>query len=383
MNKTYNLNSSQELNWQLYFGLQDENAPSSPDDLSKGSFQIIPAIVPGNVEIDLEKADIIKNPMIGNNVYELRKFETYQWWYRCQFKKPEVLINHEINLCFDGIDCVADIWLNNEKIGSTENMFVEHNFDVTELLKTDNELYVCIHSPILEGRKYQREFFGVRYDALGGESVNIRKAAHSYGWDILPRLVSAGIWKDVKLEIIPPTHFKAVYWATNTVSVEDKTASIYVDWEFATERLNIDDLVLNVKLESDSGIVFNKDYKIYSTVFRTRLNDLKNIDLWWPRGYGDSSLYNATLTILDGDGKVITEDKQKIGIRTVTLDRTDITTKEEPGEFVFIINNEKIFVKGTNWVALDALHSRDKDHIKPCVDMMIDLNCNMIRMWGG
>ena len=56
MNKTYNLNSSQELNWQLYFGLQDENAPSSPDDLSKGSFQIIPAIVPGNVEIDLEKA---------------------------------------------------------------------------------------------------------------------------------------------------------------------------------------------------------------------------------------------------------------------------------------------------------------------------------------
>ena len=58
MNKTYNLNSSQELNWQLYFGLQDENAPSSPDDLLKGSFQIIPAIVPGNVEIDL---DIPKN----------------------------------------------------------------------------------------------------------------------------------------------------------------------------------------------------------------------------------------------------------------------------------------------------------------------------------
>ena len=383
MNKTYNLNSSQELNWELYFGLQNEDAPLSPDDLSKGSFQMIPANIPGNVEIDLEKAGIIKDPMIGNNVYELRKFETYQWWYRCRFKKPEVLINHEVNLCFDGIDCIADIWLNDEKIGSTENMFVEHNFDVTELLKTDNELYVCIHSPILEGRKFQREFFGVRYDALGGESVNIRKAAHSYGWDILPRLVSAGIWKDVKLEIIPPTHFKAVYWATNTVNVEDKTASIYVDWEFATERLNIDDLVLNVKLENDSGIVFNKDYKIYSTVFRTRLNNLKNIDLWWPRGYGNSSLYDATLTILDKEGKVVTEDEQKIGIRTVTLDRTDTTTKEEPGEFVFIVNHEKIFVKGTNWVALDALHSRDQAHIKPNIDMMIDLNCNMIRMWGG
>lgn len=383
MKKTYNLNSTQEFSWVLYFGLQDENAPGSPDELLISSFERIEATVPGNVEIDLENAGLIADPKIGNNVYKLRKYEVHQWWYRCQFKNPEILEKHKVNLCFDGIDCVADIWLNNEKIGRVENMFVEHNFDVTEVLKKENELYVCIHSPILEGRKYQREFFGVRYDALGGESVNIRKAAHSYGWDILPRLVSAGVWKDVKLEIIPPTHFKAVYWATNSVNAEDKTASIYVDWEFATERLNIDDLVLNVKLEQGKNIAFENNYNIYSTVFRTRINDLQNMDLWWPRGYGVPALYEATLSIIDKTGNVIAEDKQKIGIRTVELLRTDATTREKPGEFVFIINHEKIFVKGTNWVALDALHSRDKEHIKPSVDMLVDLNCNMVRMWGG
>lgn len=377
------LNSSETFQWELYFSLQDEDAPCSPSELLNSDLQGIIATVPGNVEVDLEAAGKIKNPEIGNNVYDLREYEVYQWWYRCQFKKPEIPDKHKVNLCFDGIDCVADIWLNNDKIAQVDNMFVEHDLDVTDLLKDENDLYVCIHSPILEGRKYQRELFGVRADALGGESVNIRKAAHSYGWDIMPRLVSAGIWKNVKLEIIPPTHFKAVYWATNSVNVEDKTASIYVDWELATERLQVDDLVINVKLQRDGKVAFEQSYNIYSTVFRTRLNELQNIDLWWPRGYGEPALYDAVLTVLDQNGKIITEDIQKIGIRTVKLDRTDATTKEQPGEFVFIINHQKIFVKGTNWVPLDALHSRDKKHIEPSIDMLVDLNCNMVRMWGG
>ena len=383
MKQTHILNTSKKLNWELYFGLQDEHAPCSPQALLKSQFKKIAATVPGNVEIDFEKSGIIEDPKIGNNVYNLREFELYQWWYRCQFKQPKVPDKHKVKLCFDGIDCIADIWLNDEKIGHVENMFVEHHFDVTDLLKNENELYVCIHSPILEGRKYQREFFGARYDALGGESVNIRKAAHSYGWDILPRLVSAGIWKDVKMEIIPPIHFKAVYWATNSVDVENKSVSIYVDWEFATERLNIDDLVLNVKLQRGKQVAFEQNYNIYSTVFRTRMNDLQDIDLWWPRGYGDPALYDATLSIIDNNGKIIAEDRQKIGIRTVELLRTDATTREQPGEFVFKINHEKIFVKGSNWVALDSLHSRDKQHINPSLDMLVDLNCNMIRMWGG
>ncbi len=370
-------------NWTLYFGQQDEHAPTSPGELLKSNFQKTPAQVPGNVEIDLQNAGIIENPETGNNVYKLRKYETCQWWYSRKFKQPKVVAGHKVNLRFDGIDCIADIWLNNEKIGRVENMFVEYDFEVTHLLKKENELFVCIYSPILEGRKYQREFWGVRYDALGGESVNIRKAAHAYGWDILPRLVSVGIWKDVKLEIIPPTHFKAVYWVTKSVNVEEKKASLYVDWEFATERLNVDDLILKIKIANKNKTVFDQSFNIYSTVFRNRINDLKNIDFWWPRGYGNANLYDAVLQVLDANGNIIAENKQKIGIRTAELINTDANTREKPGEFVFKINGERIFVKGTNWVALDALHSRDKMHIKPCVDMLVDLNCNMIRMWGG
>jgi len=181
------------------------------------------------------------------------------------FKKPDIPEGHRVELCFDGIDCIADIWLNGKKIGHVDNMFVEHHFDVTDLLKEENEIYVNIYSAVLEGRKHKREAFGVKYDVLGGESVNIRKAAHSYGWDILPRLVSAGLWKDVKLEIIPPTHFKSVYWVTKWVDVEKKTASMYVDWDFATDRLNVDDLVMRIKLQRGKKVIYDESSKLSST----------------------------------------------------------------------------------------------------------------------
>ena len=383
MKNTYNLNTSNGVKWKLYFGLQDQHAPDTPDELLTSSFKKIEASVPGNVEVDLELAGLIKDPKIGNNVYELREFELYCWWYRCKFEKPKVHNGHRVELRFDGIDCITDIWLNNERIGKTENMFVEYRFDVTDFLKKENELFISIHSAVLEGRKYQREFWGVRYDALGGESVNIRKAAHAYGWDILPRLVSAGIWKDVKLEIMPPTDFKAVYWVTKAVNIEQRTASLYVDWEFATDRLDVDDLTLKIQILNKKETVFDQSFKIYSTVFRNRINDLQNIDFWWPRGYGEANLYDAVLQILDANGKILAKNHQIIGIRIAKIINTDANTRDQPGEFFFEINHEKIFVKGTNWVALDALHSRDKEHIKPCVDMLTDLNCNMIRMWGG
>ena len=380
--KSISLNSGDAGGWTLFYGPQVPTAPQTPEELKKSRHESIKAQVPGNVELDLLTAGKIKDPMVGNHIYDLRIYETYQWWYHRTFKKPDILTGHRVELCFDGIDCIADIWLNNKKIGNTENMFVAHRFDVTELIAEENELYICISSPILEGRKYQREAFGVRADALA-EAVNIRKAAHSYGWDILPRLISAGLWKDVRLELIPPTHFKSVYWVTKSLDVEKKTAHMYVDWEFATDRLNIDDLVLCIMLKRGEKTAYDESIKLYTTVSRKRIWDLQDIDFWWPRGYGEPALYDATLQIIERDGSILAENRQKIGIRTAELVRTDISTKADPGEFVFKINYEKIFVKGTNWVALDALHSRDRQHVKRSVDMLVDLNCNMVRMWGG
>jgi beta-mannosidase len=47
------------------------------------------------------------------------------------------------------------------------------------------------------------------------------------------------------------------------------------------------------------------------------------------------------------------------------------------------VNGRKIFCHGTNHVPLDALHSRDPQHVPALFEMLVDLYCNMVRSWGG
>ena len=382
-NKTVvTLNSSKPGNWTLQYGLQDKNAPQTPEELKKSNWKSIKATVPGNVELDLMAEGLIKDPLVGNNVNDLRKYETYQWWYHRTFIKPGVPEGSRVELCFDGIDTIADIWLNNRKIGHVENMLVEHHFDITDYLEDQNELYIYIYSTVLEARKHRLHELGERYNALA-EAVSIRKPGHMFGWDILPRLVSVGLWKDVKLEIIPSTYWESVYWVTKWIWVDDRRADLYVNWQFQTDWLDIDDLVLRILLRRDGKIAYEHSEKVYTTVSRHRIYGLKDVDFWWPRGFGEPALYEAVMELLESDGNVLARNVQNIGIRKVELISSEISTKEQPGEFYFKVNGEKVFIKGTNWVTLDAIHSRDKEHIKPSFDMLVDLNCNMIRLWGG
>jgi beta-mannosidase len=369
--------------WKLYYGLYDKDAPATPDQLNNRNWQVITANVPGNVELDLLTSGKIKNPEIGNNIYDLRKYEACQWWYYRKFETPEIATGERVEIVFEGLDCFGTIWINNRIVGKTDNMLIAHRFDITDFLNPagNNNIYIRIDPAVTEGRKYLNGAIGTRMD-LGAEAVNVRKAPHMYGWDIMPRLISAGLWRDVFLDVIKPTRLKQVYWMTNTVDVPQKKAQLLLDWEFATDYPTIDGLAMEVTLKRGSHLIYENSYPLFTHCSRQRIS-LDNVDFWWPRGYGDPVLYDATVRIVDNKKNVLDEKRQKIGVRTADLIHSEVTTKETPGEFVFKINGEKIFVRGTNWVPLDALHSRDKKHLENAVHMVTDLNCNMIRCWGG
>ncbi|HAQ18574.1 MAG TPA: glycoside hydrolase family 2 [Prolixibacteraceae bacterium] len=369
--------------WKLFYGLFDKNAPTIPAELTGKNWPMIQATVPGNVELDLLAAKEIKNPETGNNIYDLRKYEAYQWWYFKTFKTPDYQPGERVEMVFEGLDCIGTVWVNNHLIGKPENMLIQHRFDITDFLakSEENNVYVSINPAVAESQKYLIGTVGSR-DNFNSEGQNIRKAPHMYGWDIMPRLVSAGLWREVRLDIIKPTHFKQVYWMTNSVDVQQQKAEMILDWEFATDYPTIDGLTMEVSLKRNGKTCFENQYPLFQRCSRQRIY-LDNVDFWWPRGYGDPALYEATCRIVNDKKNVLDEKTQNIGIRTAELIRTDISTKEKPGEFVFKINGEKIFVKGTNWVPLDALHCRDKSHLKETIDLVTDLNCNMIRCWGG
>ncbi len=373
--------------WHLSYGPEPMSGPMSPDDPARTALTTIPANVPGNVELDLLAAGKIADPSIGTNAYQLRPYETYTWWYSRSFATPSAAPGERVELIFEGVDTLATYWLNGQELGSTSNMLIPHHFDVTDCLTPagrDNQLLIRIDSAVLTSRQYQPTVIENALDALNYQSLSIRKAAHMYGWDILPRIVSAGLWRGVHLVIRPPTGFRDIHVATRSVDPEHNSARLLIDWDIHTDRRDPEGITARFTLAdpSDGRVLHAFDATVLSTHDR-RVVSIENVEFWWPRGSGAAKLYELRCELLDADATVLDLRQIPVGVRTIELRRTDLTTPQGDGEFVFIVNGHKIFARGTNWVPLDSLHSRDPQHLPGMIDMLVDLNCNMVRCWGG
>ena len=376
--------SSLDGRWTLDFWPQGRVAVLGPEQMEGVSFRTVGADVPGNVELDLYAAGIVPKPETGSNTQLLREFEGYQWRYSRDFQTPAFDCEDEVVLRFGGIDCFAEVYVNGRHVGSADNMLIPHEFDVTNALSPSgqpNRLEVYIRSSVEEGRRSLPPVFSNNWHRP--ECVTVRRAPHSYGWDIMPRLISAGLWRSVELEVQHPVRIRDAHWMTGSVDVEAGTAFILFDWFISLPvKYQTDFVTAHISLSRGGRTVY--DWKRAVAMHSERVKfTLEDVDFWWPRGYGEPALYDAVFELLDPQGKVIDRNEQKFGIRTVFLDRTPTHSADKPGRFCFIVNGEPIFVHGSNWTPMDAFHSRDPEHLSRTFDLVKDLNCNMIRCWGG
>ena len=371
--------------WTLDYWEQGKQPVRGPRQMEGISYKTVTATVPGNVELDLIAAGVIGfKPETDSNVYLLREYEGYQWRYSRHFATPAHEDGDDIYLTFGGVDCYADIYLNGKLIGSPENMLIEHRYEVSSLLAPaggDNTLEVYLRSSVAEGRKAILNPFSHRNFARP-ESIRARRAPHTYGWDILPRLVSAGLWRSVTLEVKHPVHIENLYWITEAIK-DDNSADVCLDFMVTLPARWADGKVYaeySLSLDGEekaSGRTFVNDH-----YRRVRMN-VKDARLWWPRGYGAPTLYDASLRLVDRNGNILDSKTVRFGIRTVSLKMTPVLTKDGKGDFRFIVNGEPIFARGSNWTPMDAFHSRDPQHLEAAFKIATDLNCNMLRCWGG
>ena len=369
-------------NWNLYYYPCYEKEIKTVDELKSSGLEPISATVPGNVELDLSRAGVLPEDLFkGMNILQAEKYETYEWWYEREFiptEKPTE--NEKAVLHFGAVDCYADYFLNGVKIGESENMFLENEFDVTDKLKygEKNTLHVHIYSAVVKSSEYKVEPNTLAYTwGASKESVNTRKAPHSYGWDIMPRAVSAGIWRDVELKIESIYKFKYMYFATRNCGVNSAEIIFMYDAvlpkQLICRKLNC---AVTVSCE-DSKVTHKCRAKNSARI----VFNIPSPKLWWPKHYGEAKLYDAHVELTDDSGNVIIEGDTRFGVRKLVLKHSDVV--EEGGGFEFIVNGKRIMATGTNWVPMDAYHSRDKERYARALDMANDLGCNIIRCWGG
>ncbi len=374
MKRTVNLNGS----WELFY-FEDEVLFSDVLEAENSGYHKIAAQVPGNLEIDLANAGLTEKDLYkGMATVKNQVFEDYDFWYKKEFDAPKRQDGEHLHLVFSAVDCIAEYYLNGEKVYESDNALIEQRFEITEQVKPHNTLYVHIKSAVKYA--YAQEF-NQYLAACSGDGLRtyLRRPVHSFGWDIFPRMALGGIVRGVELEICDEFRFSDFSYYVRSVK-EDLGDIIFIaaiDAPYREFKKQVEIRVIGKCGEHEfTHTVSTNHSKICR--FDVQISDPQ---LWWPYGYGDANVYDLTAELLF-DGEVRDRLTMNLGIRTVKLLRTE-TMKEENHCFKFVVNGVDIMCRGSNWVPADALHSKGPEKYEKAIELFTDTHCNILRVWGG
>jgi beta-mannosidase len=370
----------------------------------------IAAVVPGDIHADLERAGKIPPIYYGLNSQNVGWVAGMEWWYRKTFATPIAWRDKTVRLCFDAVDNKADVWLNDRSLGRHEGQFTPFEFDVTGLLRgqEENVLTVLIHPAPAEVRNSIAAGTG-EWPVMQAmrQAYPFWKCMTNAGWDWGAKIITIGIWKDVWLI------------ASEGVSLSSPIVlpQLTPPYDRATLRIGL-------KLRSDKSRPATVRYRVRCltapdtptfAIQRASLAsgeqqpafsmDVPHPQLWWPNGYGRQHLYELDVEVLSADGaRTLDRARTTFGIRDLkmlqnpeavdNLEYIDYTTDQpvthrlQPPlperKYLIQINGRKIFARGGNWIPCDLLYGRPR---RPFYEHLIrtaaEGNFNLFRVWGG
>lgn len=333
--------------------------------------EFLPASVPGSVYHDLMQNGKMDDPFWRDNFPKALKRMDHDYEYKTEFTADKALLKSDaVLLCFEGIDTVADIFLNGEKLGHTENMHRTFEFEVKDLLKEEgNELRVLLHSPTrFIKEEYKHNVADGSEEAMVG-FANLRKTHCMFGWDWGPRLPDAGLWRPVKLLGIEKARVDSVYV---TQKHEDGKVTLHFDVDA--------DVYDREALMGYTVLITDPDGK--ETLCKGSPEEIviERPQLWWPNGFGAQPLYTVEVRLYAG-GKQVDAWKKRIGLRTLTMH----IEKDAYGEsFAHEVNGVQVFAMGADYIPEDSIfprinEARTRELLRQCKEA----HFNTIRVWGG
>jgi beta-mannosidase len=356
--------------------------------------------VPGTVFEALIDNEIIEDPFYGEKEHQMKWVYESDWLYEIEFSiEPSFLEHKNILLRFHGLDTIAEVTLNGELIGSTNNMFVRYDYEVkSKLRQKNNKVTINFKSPTAKSREeieINKVKLNTGYAAIPGVPY-LRKAQYSFGWDWGPKLPDIGIWKNVEIIGFDDIKIESVFPYTNLdynkepliisnpneiSTIEIKSAKIFLEIDFtlsSEDTLGLD-YRIKAQLKAPNDEVLIKEIPL-SKKKETIKFDIKNPFLWWTHDLGTPNLYQLEISILKDE--VIETITQQIGLRDIQL----IRKPDRWGEtFFFLLNGIPLFAKGANWIPIDSFIPRGKKLGLYSMNLNYakKANMNMIRVWGG
>lgn len=362
--------------------------------LNKNQFsnQTFLGSVPGSLTLDLLNLKKIPDPFWRENEQEVSKLSDYDWEYFRDFTlDSHIFLQENIDLVFEGLDTLCDIWLNNQKVAQTSDMHRTFIFNVKPLLSEGlNTIRLVFKSPteyMLAAYKAQALVGGT-----GGQfkGFNYLRKAHSMsGWDWGPVLPDMGIWKPVYLETWSSAKIDEVYISQTHTKNEHGTdvrvsAQITIEHEAQIKKA----LFAHCTLTDPDGKGIKKVEQVrnFDNSGKSTLTlnlDVQDAHLWWPNKLGKQSLYHLSVSISEHESidEILDIQHYTIGLRTLTV----VQEKDEWGSsFAITVNGQSFFAMGADYVPEDSLLGRNTyEKTERLIKSAAQANHNCIRVWGG
>ncbi|MFT5901991.1 MAG: beta-mannosidase [Bacteroidia bacterium] len=344
-----------------------------------GDSEWLPTTVPGCVHTDLYDNGVIEDPLDADGEAKCKWIENESWEYQLNFRKQGLKLGKYQTLVFEGLDTYASVYLNDNLILVTENMFRRYETEISALLKDENELRVVFASSIKKGSE-KRDELGFNLPSpsdTGDEKIAsfVRKAGYQFGWDWGPRLVTSGIWKPVRIESWDEVRLENFRLRQDSLSEARMEGTAHFRIESSVET--------KIDLEV---FIPGQTKKAKSANLKKGMNEVEvpffiiDPKLWWPNGTGAQPIYAVTVTAKSSD-KQLASLTRKIGVRSIKL----INRADDIGtSFYFEINGKPIFMKGANMIPQSVFPSSVTE--KETIDLLVaakESNMNMLRVWGG
>jgi beta-mannosidase len=351
-----------------------------------------PAQVPGVVQTDLLNNHLIPDPFDRDNEFRLQWIGLTDWEYQTVFQADAASLGHDhIDLVFDGLDTLADVYLNDQAILHTDNMFRHWRVSAKPLLKPGpNTLRVVFHSAVEKMLPYVKSLpyvlpsisthnYGNEEDIATAPYT--RKAPYNYGWDWGPRFMTEGIWQPVRLETWNVLRVDNFHIHQQKITADTALVTAELDIEAGkptTATLGLAHDELSGAQTSDGTQALQLDAGMNHISFPIRIVSPK---LWYPVGYGPQNRYRFSATIRLGKKVEVAHAEVKTGLRSIELHRVG----DQWGKsFEFVVNGITVFSKGADVIPFDSFPTRVTPGIhRKILQAARDAHMNMVREWGG
>lgn len=334
----------------------------------------IPAVVPGDTHSALLAAGKIPDPYVGMNELDVQWVGREDWEFSRRFDVPDsFLLADSVFLNCDCLDTIAEVFINGQKAGASDNMFVRYRFDVKKFLKVGtNEIRIVFHSAeqaaIAAAKKLPYEVPCANFPVSSPHRNMVRKVQCHGGWDWGICLMVSGIYGKIYLGAAAVGRIEYVY----TVQ---RHHTGHVNLEVICEAFS------SRGGRCDLEVAIAGKVSVRQVTLQPGMNTLSTTvaidkpELWWPAGMGKQHLYDLTVRL---GGEELTK---KIGLRTLEV----VNKEDKLGRCMFFrVNGVDVFCKGANWIPADAFPARQtRAKLNDLLSSAVAANMNMLRVWGG